>query len=241
MHSFSIPPALASWATNSLESGHNVLATSNQGTVLLYREGGQEFVVKTAMGRGTVLRARRKTLRREAEAYQRLAGLAGVPRCYGMVEDRFLLLEFIDGQPYRDAQIPDRQAWFDALLHIIQGFHARGVAHGDLKSKSNLMMTADGKPCVVDFGTTFIRRSGFHPVTNRLFEYACQLDLNAWVKHKYEGRYQDASPADQTLLKYSVVERWLREWRIRKWGREDRERARAAAQPTPGGTRDPDK
>jgi predicted Ser/Thr protein kinase len=230
MHSFVVPPSLASWATHSLESGQNVLATSNQGTILLYREGGQEFVVKTAMGKGAVLRARRKTLRREAAAYQRLAGLAGVPQFYGMVDERFLLLEFIHGQPYRDALIADRQAWFDALLHIIQGFHGRGVAHGDLKTKSNLMMTADGQPCVIDFGTTFIHRSGFHPLGNRLFEYARQLDLNAWVKHKYEGRYQDASPADRALLKYSALERWLREWRIRKWTREDRERARAAAQ-----------
>ena len=162
-----------------------------------------------------------KTLRREAAAYARLGGLAGVPRCYGMLDERYLVLERIHGQPYREAVIEDRQAWFDHLLNIIQGFHARGVAHGDLKSKSNLMMTADGEPCVIDFGTTVLRQEGFHPLGNRLFAYARQLDLNAWVKHKYQGRYEDASAADQALLKYSPLERWLRERRIRKWARED--------------------
>ncbi|MEJ2535367.1 MAG: hypothetical protein P8008_07910, partial [Gammaproteobacteria bacterium] len=98
-------------------------------------------------------------------------------------------------------------------------FHERGVAHGDLKSKSNLMMTDAGEPCVIDFGTTVLRRDGFHPIRNRLFEYARQLDLNAWVKHKYEGRYEDASETDRALLNYSWIERWLRERRIRKWRR----------------------
>ena len=47
-----IPAHLAEWAQNCLAKGENVLATSNQGTVLHYQENGVEFVVKTAMGKG---------------------------------------------------------------------------------------------------------------------------------------------------------------------------------------------
>jgi tRNA A-37 threonylcarbamoyl transferase component Bud32 len=174
------------------------------------------------MGAGAVRRARQKTLEREARAYERMRGLGGVPRCYGLVAGRYLVLEYVEGTPYREAEIGDREAWFDRLLEIIRAFHDRGVAHGDLKSKSNLMMAATGEPCVLDFGTTVLRREGFHPIGNRLFEYARQLDLNAWVKHKYEGRYEDASEADRALLNYSWIERWLRERRIRKWRRQER-------------------
>ena len=93
--------------------------------------------------------------------------------------------------------------------------HARGVSHGDLKSKSNLIVGRDQKPYLIDFGTTFLYKEGFHPVNNRMFEYSKRLDINAWVKHKYHGRYLDASAADQTLLNYSPVERLVRRLRGR--------------------------
>lgn len=210
-----IPKHLAEWAQDSLQKGENILARSNQGTILLYREGGQEFVVKTAMGKGAVLHARRTTLQREAKAYQRLAGVAGVPSSYGLVEDRYLVLEFVRGRHYRDAEIPDREAWFDALLETLRDCHARGVAHGDLKSKSNLMVRDDGSPCIIDFGTTIVFRDGFHPINHRMFAYLKQLDLNAWVKHKYRGRYDEASDEDRALLNYSLFEALLRRYRNR--------------------------
>lgn len=216
MPEFRLPKHLADWAETSLASGRNVLATSNQGTVLLFRDAGVEFVVKVAMGEGAVLRARRATLRREARAYERMDGLRGVPSFYGLLDDRFLVLEHLDGTPYRDTGIADRDTWFARLLEVIRGFHERGVAHGDLKSKSNLMVARSGGPRVIDFGTTVLHKPGFHPINNRLFAYAKQLDLNAWVKHKYEGRYEDASEADRSLLRYSRLERWLRGRRQRK-------------------------
>ena len=205
---------LPQWVEKSLEKGENVLARSNQGTILLYREAGLEFVVKTAMGSGAVRRARQATLNREVEAYRRLQGLGGVPKCYGMVADRYLVLEYVHGTPYREAEWVDREAWFAQLLTVIRGFHERGVSHGDLKSKSNLIVTADQKPCVIDFGTTVMHKTGIHPVNNLIFEYLKRLDLNAWVKHKYQGRYEDASEEDRALLNYSRVEAILRRYRM---------------------------
>jgi predicted Ser/Thr protein kinase len=221
MLNFQVPKHLSRWVENSLHTDSNVLATSNQGTVLLFREAGMEFVIKTAMGRGAVRRARQATLEREHQAYERMEGLAGVPRCYGLVDKRYLVLEYIHGIPYREAEIEDRQSWFDDLLTIIRGFHERGVSHGDLKSKSNLVMTGTGRPCVIDFGTTVLLREGFHPINNRMFDYACQLDINAWVKHKYQGNYESASLADKALLKDSYIERWLRKRRRRKERRNE--------------------
>lgn len=220
MHDFSLPADLAAWADRSLAEGRHVLATSNQGTVLLYRQDGMEFVLKTFMGRGAVRRARRATLMREHEAYRRMEGLAGVPRCHGLVDGRFLAMEYVRGCEYREAVIPDREAWFAELLAILQGFHERGVAHGDLKSKDNLMQREDGSPCVIDFGTTVLRHDGFRPINHRLFNYARQLDLNAWVKHKYQGRYEDASPADAAMLDYGWIERRLRARRRRQAEKE---------------------
>ena len=215
MSELHIPQQLPAWAENSLATGENILATSNQGTILLYRGAGAEFVVKAAMGSGAVRKARQATLARECQAYARLRGLKGVPKCYGMVAQRYLVLEYVRGEPYRGATFKDRDAWFRALLAIIREIHQRGVSHGDLKSKSNLIVTPEGSPCVIDFGTTVVRKEGFHPINNRMFDYLKQLDINAWVKHKYHGRYQDASEQDRELLNYSRFESLARKYR--KW------------------------
>jgi RIO-like serine/threonine protein kinase len=215
MIDFRIPKFIPQWAENSLENSENILATSNQGTILLFKESGLEFVVKAAMGSGSARLTRQATLNREYEAYSRLKGVTGIPKCYGMVADRYLVLEHIRGKPFRDAEIPDREEWFAQLLTILRTVHSRGVGHGDLKSKGNLMITDRGRPCVMDFGTTVIKKEGFHPINNRMHEYLVQLDINAWVKHKYHGRYEDASDQDSKLLQYSRAEAILR--RYRKW------------------------
>ena len=213
--SAALPAGLENWIESSLASGSNILATSNQGIVLLYEGEGRKLVIKSAMGRGPVRRARQATLEREYGAYRRLQGVKGVPACYGLLSGRYLVMEFIDGTPYREATWQDRDQWFAELLEVIQAFHARGVSHGDLKSKTNMIVGADQKPYIIDFGTTFVHRDGFHPVNNYLFEYGKRLDINAWVKHKYHGRYRNASEADRKLLNYSKLEYIVRKLRGR--------------------------
>jgi predicted Ser/Thr protein kinase len=210
-----LPDDLQQWIESSLESGRNTLATSNQGIVLLFEGDGQKLIIKSAMGRGSVRKVRQATLEREYAAYQRLQGVAGVPACYGLLAGRYLLMEFIDGTAYREASWQDRDVWFCGLLEVIRAFHARGVSHGDLKSKSNIIAGYNHKPYVIDFGTTFLHKDGFHPINNYLFEYGKRLDINAWVKHKYYGRYKDASEEDRELLNYSKLEYVVRKLRGR--------------------------
>lgn len=200
----------ARWVTRSLEKGENVLARSNQGTLLKYSGEGRELLVKCPMGEGLVLLARRRTLIREYQAYQRMKGLPGVPECYGLVGGRYLAIEFVRGVPFREARFTDRERWFSEFLEVIRGFHDRGVSHGDLKSKSNILVTDGEGACVVDFGTAFVHQPGFHPVNNFMFDFARRLDLNAWVKHKYYGRYEDASHEDRRILRYSWIEQAVR-------------------------------
>ena len=48
------------------------------------------------------------------------------------------------------------------------------------------------------------------------------MDLNAWVKHKYRGRYADVSDEDRELLDYSFIEYWVRRLRGRPMDRVSR-------------------
>ena len=212
-------PEFRAWIEHSLSHGENILAVSNQGTILHYQHDGVDLIVKSAMGRGLLRRLRERTLQREYQAYRRMEGLNGVPRCYGMVDGHYLVIEFIHGTPYREAEWQDRDRWFAEFLDVIQSFHERGVSHGDLKSKTNIMVTQDQKPCVIDFGTAFVHKPGLHPFNNWLFKHGRRMDLNAWVKHKYHGRYADAAGEDLELLDYSFIEYWVRKIRGRPMDR----------------------
>ena len=208
-------PDFRVWIEQSLERQENILAVSNQGTLLHYQGAGLDLVIKAAMGAGMLRRLRERTLVREYQAYQRMDGLVGVPQCYGMIDGRYLVIEYIRGKPYREANWTDRDRWFEEFLAVLRSIHQRGVSHGDLKSKSNIMVTDNQSPCVIDFGTAFLSKPGFHPVNNRLFEHGRRMDINAWVKHKYHGRYDKIAGPDLELLDYSHIEYYVRKFRGR--------------------------
>ena len=99
-------------------------------------------------------------------------------------------------------------------------FSPRGVAHGDLKRKDNIIVAAGEQPYLLDFGIA-VRRSARNDVFNRLvFEHVRQMDLNAWVKLKYGRRIDpEAEPGvlsteDGALYRPLLIERLARAVRV---------------------------
>lgn len=192
------------------------------------------LIVKEAMGLPIIRSLRRTMIRREYEVYRRLDGVRGIPRCYGLKDDDKLLLEFVDGHSLRLSkdELPDRDVFFSKLLDILLAAHRVGVAHADLKRKDNILVTPAGEPRLVDFGSAVVRKE--NGILNHwLFRQACQIDLNAWIKHKYLGRYDQISEADARYFHLTALERWTapvrKAWRkitARHW----REHRRGAAE-----------
>jgi len=189
-------------------SSGQVLGKSNQGEVRRFRVEGRELAIKMPKGRGLAWRVRQATLKREFLAYQRLAGVSGFPFCHGLVDDTWLVLDHVEGQPFRDFRFTHREAFFARLLDTIQAMHARGVAHGDLKRKANLLVTRDEQPIILDLGAATLEGHRFRMINAALFRFMRQTDLNAWVKLKH-GSYQAVSEADRRYLKRSRLERLL--------------------------------
>ena len=206
------PPAperiLEALRGGALESARP-LARGHQGWLFGLSLNGYRLAVKTPAG-GVGAFLHRRALRLEHRAYRRLNGVSGLARCHGLFDDRWLVLDEIDGEAFRDAAVDE--AFFDRLLEVVRAMHGRGVAHGDLKRKSNLMVGADGRPWIVDLGTAVVRREGFAPINHALFRTLAQTDLNAWVKLKYGG-YDDVSPADRAMFRPTLPERLARAFR----------------------------
>lgn len=193
--------ALRSGALSSAEP----MARSNQGWLFGLRFDGRDLVVKTPAG-GAFSLVHRRALAREFRAYRRLEGLPGFATCHGLFDDRWLVLDRIRGTGFRDRETGPE--FFARLLDVVRSMHERGVAHGDLKRKSNLMIDDSGSPIVLDLGTALVHRPGMHPVNHALFRFLVQTDLNAWIKLKYGG-YENIEPADAVLLRRSRIEQLL--------------------------------
>jgi RIO-like serine/threonine protein kinase len=91
-------------------------------------------------------------LRREHRALTRLAltqGTDGVPRVLDLAPG-VLTRAWIDGAPMQIAR-PREPAYFRAASKLIRRLHAANVIHNDLAKETNWLVTADGRPALVDF------------------------------------------------------------------------------------------
>jgi len=180
----------------AVAEGSKRLNAGYQGAVYLIEHDGRRLVIKAPTGHGLLRHVHLRLLRHEHRAYQRLVEVNGVPRCHGLAGGRFLVLDYVEGPNARDAQLADRDAFYDRALAVIQAIHARGVAHTDLKRRDNILVGAGEQPLLLDFGLAVLRAEGFHPLNHWLFDLACRFDLNAWIKHKYRYREGEISETD---------------------------------------------
>ena len=193
-----------------LSSGDRLMHGGYQGEICIGRIADKNVLIKSAAGAGIRGWLNRKMIHREYRMYSRLDGVQGVPICYGFFMGRYLVLEHIKSHSYRHATISDRDSFFSEFFDVIGTLHDRGVAHGDLQRKDNILVTKDSRPCLVDFGVSVFRKPGFHPLNHFRHSFSHQHDLNAWIKHKYARKYQDISPEDAKYYRPLRIERLAR-------------------------------
>jgi len=193
-------------------TGSVLLGQGYQGAVYRVETDEGPVIVKKAVGRGLLRILRRAMLRREHAIYQRLAGVSGVPGCRGLLGGEELVLDYVPGPSLREPGQPavDRGRFFDELLAVIQAVHAAGVAHGDLKRKDNILVGPGGHPVLIDFGTAVALPPGAGAWRRWLFRQVARIDLNAWVKLKYQRQGMPMDPEDLRYCRPSWLERAAR-------------------------------
>ena len=121
-------------------------------------------------------------LRRETRAYERLAGLDGIPRLVGVVDRQAIALQFIDAPPLQSAPRGSIEpAFFDRLEALVRAVHGRGVAHGDLHH-GDVLVGNDGRPYLVDFSTSWIGGPDSTWPARTIFEQMRRADLRSIAK-----------------------------------------------------------
>jgi len=197
------------------------LGSGYQASVHVYATTAGDVVVKTPHRGGPLAGLWRSLLRREQAVYERLGGIPGIPRSFGLVGGG-LALEYVAGPSLREheTRIVDRDELFAKLLATLKAMHVAGVAHGDLKRKDNIIVGAGERPYLIDFGIA-VRRSATSTLWNRcVFERLVQMDYNAWIKLKYGRRVDpDTEPGvlaaeDAAVYRPLLIERAARAMRV---------------------------
>lgn len=129
--------------------------------VLLVESGGRSLVVKDFAKRPAWLRATwgRFVTGREARAWRALAGHPSVPRFLGRIDAVALAVEYRPGERLSRRR-PVPEGFLAALEAALDEMHRRGVAHLDLSHRSNVLVGADGRPVLIDFGSAVVMRPG---------------------------------------------------------------------------------
>ncbi len=153
-----------------------------------------------------------KFIRHENKIYQLLDGIKGIPKCYGLTENSDLILEFIEGDSFRNVEqtLDNRDQFFKDLLEVILCMHKAGISHGDLKRKDNILVSDSNQPYLIDFGTALHSQPSDTWPKSWLFNIFKQTDLNAWIKHKYARNYDLINKNDMSYYSPNATENIVR-------------------------------
>ena len=123
----------------------------------------------------------------EQAIYAALDGVDGVPRWVGTFGEAGYAIEYIDAEPLDHFDSPP-VGFFDRLVEVFNAIHDRGVAYCDANKRSNILVSPDGKPYVVDFQISFRRRDDLpwpiRSIIAAAVRYVIDRDMYHLYKHK---------------------------------------------------------
>lgn len=148
----------------------------------------------------------------EASIYEELDGLPGVPRWFGRWGPTGLVHGFVEGHPLQRNEAVDER-FFARLDGLLSELHRRGIAYVDLEKRENILVTDDGRPCLIDFqiswkwtGFGADRRRGHQRLIPQglgdlLLAKLQQGDRYHWLKHCRRHR-PDVLTGEQLAASY---------------------------------------
>jgi hypothetical protein len=165
--------------------------------------------------------AARVLLARERAALERLAGVRGVARLVDAPDyarassldgtrprqEDVLLRTWLEGLPLWAAEeLPGD--FFERLAELVTELHERGVCHNDLHKEPNVLVGADGRPCLVDF-----QLASCHARRGRRFASRAREDLRHVRKHerryRTEGGRRDDGRAPPAERRSALAALWM--------------------------------
>ena len=149
---------------------------------------------------------------REIKALKHLDGTPGVPRFYGRIDRYAFAQEYIEGRQIADFAPGELSPQvLKNVQQSIDAIHGRGVSHGDLKRRSNLLVTPDERVYLIDFAAAVVgnRRGNFF--LNWLQRKMADIDDKSISKIKKFSAPDQMTDEDwDNLNQKTPLEKWAR-------------------------------
>jgi predicted Ser/Thr protein kinase len=181
------------WNNTSLEQvrGHAIAsyrkARGSRPDVLLIEIDGERAVLKDFSNSDTWFRRLLAPMlvRREVRSLQRLDAIAGIPRLLQVYPPNAFLIEAVAGKPASavESDVLDAR-FFERMQTLVNKMHDKGVAHCDLRSTGNTLITVDQQPWLVDFVASIKQGSRWNLPSRWLFGKFVTADNGAVLKLK---------------------------------------------------------
>lgn len=153
-------------------------------------------------------------LNREERALRFLSGTQGVPQVLARVDRQALVIELIDGKPidhFENGELPPEV--FERVQQIIDEVHARGVSHGDLKRRGNILVTPNHETFLIDFAASVVGKRTLRPFVNWLQRQVSEVDDKCVPRLKMKAAPELLTDEDRhKLATPTSLERWARKW-----------------------------
>jgi serine/threonine protein kinase len=155
------PPSRAALAS-ATERVLNRGGWSNPDVLLVRHEGGpmvvKDFAPRSVWVRGVLARW---LSAREGRAWQALLGHPAVPRYLGRVDSLAFAVEHRPGATLFSARgEPLPEPFLSELEEAVAEMHRRGVVHGDLSNRTNVLCDEAEHAVLIDFGSALVFRPG---------------------------------------------------------------------------------
>jgi hypothetical protein len=139
---------------------------------------GLRVAVKTYAPRNALARNTlgRWLIRREAAAFNAVAGIDAVPDFLGRIGPFAIATRWVDAVPLKEhkgGHLEDDI--FDRLAAIVDEIHGRGVALADLHHR-DVLLADDGTLYVLDLATAWVAGDRPGPLRRYLFDRFCESD-----------------------------------------------------------------
>lgn len=123
---------------------------------------------------------------RECKALEKLDALECTPKLLAKPDLRSLLMSYHDSVQITQASNDDVNwpDFFQRFAAAIQQIHTAGVAHNDLRNPTNILVTPQGRPILVDMVACFCLGKNWNWPNQWLFKKFSQVDYSAIKKLK---------------------------------------------------------
>ena len=146
---------------------------------------------------------------RERRALLHLDGTPGIPRYFGRIDALAFAMQYVEGKPldlFHAGEVSETV--FARIEAAIDAMHARGVAHGDLKRRSNILVTPDQQIYLIDFAASVVARG---PLSTRLMRALAEVDDKSVPRLKLHVAPETLTDDDRWKLAHpTTLERWAR-------------------------------